>query len=180
MRPGLEFTFEGEGDDAPGHYPGDVRITLCAEPHPRFFWAGNDLATQVTISLASALLGGVVGEVMSINKQIISLSVPSGMIVRPGAVFRIKGEGLPLSQDPRQRGDLFVRMNVDFPLTLELSLEDKDQVRRNLSHVTVGINTIHHATGAEVQKLSVDVEPAMEQEFGHGYPIAHPMLCAQQ
>jgi DnaJ-class molecular chaperone len=198
MRPGIEFIFENEGDDAPGHIPGDVRVTLCAEPHTRFFWAGDDLATQTTIPIAAALLGGQLGQVQSITGEVIRLVVPDGAVVYPAAVLRVRGEGLPISTDPGRRGDLFVRLLVDFPRTLVLSPEDRETLRQILAPqlppggVDDGapVAVAGAATDSEGTALAggdggaglVDreLEPATDQDFGRGYPIVHPMVCAQQ
>jgi DnaJ family protein A protein 2 len=191
MRPGIEFIFENEGDDAPGHIPGDVRVTLCAEPHVRFFWAGDDLATQTMVPIAAALLGGHLGQVQSITGEAIRLAVPEGAVVYPAAVLRVRGEGLPLSTDPSRRGDLFVRLLVDFPRMLVLSSEDREALRRILApqlppggvdDTATTAAAAAAATAGDEGTVLVDreLEPATDQDFGRGYPIVHPMVCAQQ
>jgi DnaJ-class molecular chaperone len=52
MRPGTQFVFECEGDDATGCIPGDVCVILKLEPHERFLCAGSDLATDYMVSNA--------------------------------------------------------------------------------------------------------------------------------
>jgi DnaJ-class molecular chaperone len=195
MRPGIMFVFENEGDDAPGHIPGDVRVTLCAEPHARFFWAGDNLATQAMVPIAAALLGGHLGQVQSITGEEIMLVVPDGAVVYTFAVLRVRGEGLPLSTDPGRRGDLFVRLLVDFPRTLVLGSDDREALRRILepqlppdsvddsAYLAVeGAATATAVAGSnkDADLVGRELEPATDQDFGRGYPIVHPMVCAQQ
>ena len=193
MRPGIEFIFENEGDDAPGHIPGDVRVTLCAEPHACFFCAGDDLATQAMVPISAALLGGQLGQVQSITGEAIRLVVPEGAVVYPSAVLRVRGEGLPLSTDPSRRGDLFVRLLVDFPRMLVLGPEDREALRRILAPqippsngdvddtatTAVAAGTVAAGEGG-AGLVDRELEPATDQDFGRGYPIIHPMVCAQQ
>ena len=52
----------------------------------------------------------------------LSLSVPSGS--QGGQTFRLKGKGLPKLKNPKQFGDLYVRLQLQVPKTL--SDEEKD------------------------------------------------------
>ena len=81
MRPGIEFIFENEGDDAPGHVPGDVRVTLVAEPHVRFIWAGDDLATQVR-----QFMHTVMAKICIRSARMMFACVISSQSVRPPAL----------------------------------------------------------------------------------------------
>lgn len=54
---GAQLTYELEGDQHPGQVPGDVIFTLQTVPHPRYSREGNDLRTQVHLTLKEALLG---------------------------------------------------------------------------------------------------------------------------
>ena len=69
MRPGTQFIFECEGDDAVGCVPGDVCVILKLEPHDRFLCAGSDLATEHTMTLADALTGAAIGPIHTVTGQ---------------------------------------------------------------------------------------------------------------
>lgn len=67
MRPGTQFIFECEGDDATGCVPGDVCVILKLEPHERFLCSGSDLATDYTMTLADVLTGTPIGPIHTVT-----------------------------------------------------------------------------------------------------------------
>lgn len=44
-----------------------------------------------------------------------TMPVPCSDVIKPGAIRRLRGEGLPLPKSPSQRGDLLVEFQVQFP-----------------------------------------------------------------
>ena len=59
MSDGQEQRFTAEGEPHMDGEPGDLRLRIQTSPHPQFERRGDDLYTNVTISLADAL-GGMV------------------------------------------------------------------------------------------------------------------------
>ena len=57
MRDGQEQRFVGEGEPHIDGEPGDLRLVISTTPHPRFERRGDDLYTNVTVSLTDALIG---------------------------------------------------------------------------------------------------------------------------
>lgn len=97
--------------------PGGADILLGIEvlPDARFERKGDDLYTDITIDLYTAVLGGKA-----------AVSTPSGNVMltitpgtQPGQVFRLSGQGMPrLSSKPLSYGDLYARAQVQLPRTL--------------------------------------------------------------
>ena len=57
MQDGQEQKFTAEGEPHMDGEPGDLRLRIKTSPHPFFERRGDDLYTNVTISLADALAG---------------------------------------------------------------------------------------------------------------------------
>jgi curved DNA-binding protein len=93
---------------------GDLFLVIQVADDPRFERKGNDLYSEVTIDVYTAVLGGEV-TVPTISGNIV-LTVPPG--TQPGRTFRISGRGMPHLRAPDKRGDLYVRVNVQIPRNL--------------------------------------------------------------
>ena len=57
MHDGQEQRFTAEGEPHMDGEPGDLRLRIQTTPHPHFERRGDDLYTNVTISLVDALAG---------------------------------------------------------------------------------------------------------------------------
>ena len=124
---GTKVRFESKGDERPGSRPGDIVFVIDEKPHDRFKREGNNLVHVAKVSLAEALCGPTV-EVETLDHRKLSVSV-SG-VATPTATKVVKGEGMPLSKDPKVKGDLHVRFDVRFPS--KLGDEEMAMVRRAL------------------------------------------------
>ena len=124
---GTKVRFEGKGDERPGSRPGDIVFVIDEKPHERFKREGNNLVYTAKVGLADALCGPTV-QVETLDKR--QLTVPVSGIATPTAVKIVKGEGMPLSKDPKSKGDLHVRFEIRFPK--KLGDEEKAMVRKAL------------------------------------------------
>ncbi|MEO0327242.1 MAG: DnaJ C-terminal domain-containing protein [Pseudomonadota bacterium] len=113
---GQVVRLKGQGKSAPGHAPGDLRITLVMKSDSQFERRGNDLRTEVKVPLQMAVAGGKL-TVETVDGKL-SLNIPAR--TNSGKVFRLKGKGLP--QKGGGFGDLLVFTIV------ELSETDFDQL----------------------------------------------------
>ncbi len=93
---------------------GDVYLVLEVAEDPVFERDGNDLHTQVTVDLFTAVLGGEV-EVKTMSGNVL-LTIPGG--TQPDQVFRIAGRGMPQLKRPEVNGDLYVRVKIRIPRQL--------------------------------------------------------------
>lgn len=114
MKDEQKITFRGEGDQQPDVEAGDVIIVLQQKTHESFQRNGNDLYMPLTISLTEALCGFVYVLKHLDGRHILIKSKP-GEVITPGSVKGIKGEGMPIYRNPFEKGNLYVKFNIEFP-----------------------------------------------------------------
>ena len=109
---GIRVANEGE-PGRNGGPRGDLYCYVRIKPHEFLHRDGNDLIAVVPISFTQATLGATI-DVPSLNgtKQ---LKIPPG--TQYGAVFRIKGQGLPDIRSHRT-GDQLVQVTIETPTKL--------------------------------------------------------------
>ncbi|CAH1788009.1 unnamed protein product [Owenia fusiformis] len=132
MRDGQEYPFVSEGEPHIDGEPGDLRFQIKQLPHKKFERRGDDLYTNVTISLQDALTG--------FDMKIKHLDGHKVHIVRekitwPGARIRKKSEGMPNFENNNVKGTLIITFDIDFPKG-ELSDEDKEGLKKILDQST--------------------------------------------
>lgn len=97
------------------HWPNgqrsDLYLVIEVLPDPRFERKDDDLYTEVTIDLYTAVLGGQV-TVPTLGGDVI-LTIPPG--TQPGQIFRLSGRGMPNLRNPQKHGDLYVKVKVELP-----------------------------------------------------------------
>ncbi|MDH5613374.1 MAG: J domain-containing protein [Gammaproteobacteria bacterium] len=98
--------------EAPGG--GDLYLKVEVEKDSRFERKNNNLHTETSVDVFTALLGGE-AKVQTIDGNI-SLSIPAG--TQPEQVFRLSGRGMPNLRSPQSKGDLYVRVKVKIPKNL--------------------------------------------------------------
>ena len=111
---GTRLRVPGEGEPgANGGPTGDLYVVLEVKEHSFFERRGADLYCTIPVSIAQAALGAEL-TVPGLNGEE-KLKIPEG--TQGGAVFRIKGHGLP---DPRGggKGDLYYHVRVITPSKL--------------------------------------------------------------
>lgn len=112
----------GEADEYPGKTTGDIILNYTCQPHAVFTRKGNDLYTTFKIPLVDALCGFSKNVVKHLDGRVINVSTPKGKVIKPNDFVKIAGEGMPIKQDKRKwfssgpsNGDLYVKMEVEFP-----------------------------------------------------------------
>ncbi|HSV86709.1 MAG TPA: J domain-containing protein [Levilinea sp.] len=111
---GTRVRMAGAAPSGLGGQPGDLYLVLEVTPDPRFERNGDDLTTDVTIDLYSAVLGGQVN--VATPGGDVLLTIPAG--TQPGQAFRLAGRGMPKLRNPKEHGDLLVRVKVRIPRNL--------------------------------------------------------------
>ncbi len=107
-----------KGQGAPGAAgPGDALIEIGLRPHPVFRREGDALVMDLPVSLPDAVLGGKADA--PTPEGPVSLTIPKHS--NSGQRLRLKGRGLYDSQG--RRGDLFARLIVTLPETIDADLE---------------------------------------------------------
>lgn len=107
---GTRVRLSGKGEKGRGQ-AGDLYLKVQVSPDPIYDRKGDNLYTEVSTDLYTAVLGGEV-EVDTLSGSVI-LTIPPGS--QPGQRFRLKGKGMPLLRNPSKHGDLIVSLDVTIP-----------------------------------------------------------------
>ncbi|XP_029385845.1 dnaJ homolog subfamily B member 11 [Echeneis naucrates] len=133
VRDEMEYPFIGEGEPHIDGEPGDLRFRIKVLKHPVFERRGDDLYTNVTISLVEALVGF---EMDIVHLDGHKVHIVRDKITKPGARMWKKGEGLPNFDNINIRGSLIITFDVEFPQT-QLDDQQKDGIRNLLKQGSV-------------------------------------------
>jgi molecular chaperone DnaJ len=109
---GSNLRVRGEGE-AGTSSRGDLYVVIEVAEHPLFARQGNDILTEIKISLSKAVLGGEV--VVPTLDGRVDMKIPAG--TQSGKVFRLRQKGLP-DVHSRDVGDELVRVAVEIPSRL--------------------------------------------------------------
>jgi curved DNA-binding protein len=122
VKSGSKVRLRGQGaPGASGGQSGDLFLNIKVLTHPLFKREGDNLRTSVPVGLYDAILGGEV-DVATINKRV-KLKIPPE--TDNGKIFRLNGLGMPNLRNPKNFGDLLVR--VDLKLPKKLSRDEKQR-----------------------------------------------------
>ena len=115
---GQVIRMTGLGEAISGGGPGDLYVKVHVHADKKFRKEGFNLVTDLPIKVSDALLGA--------EYSIDTLDGPTTINVPPlqsvDEILRIKGKGVPMERG--RRGDLLIRVRVEFPH--KLSREAKD------------------------------------------------------
>ena len=111
---GAKLAVRGKG--APGDHggpAGDLIVTVRVSPHPWLRREGDDLVTDLPVSIAEATLGATVR--VPLLEGSVQLKVPAG--VRSGQRLRVKGKGIcPAKGAP---GDFLASVMIEAPKAVD-------------------------------------------------------------
>ncbi len=111
---GQALTLSGEGEPGKKGGPdGDLLIYIHVKPHKYLRRDGVDMYLDMTISYATAALGGDL-EVPTLDGKI-KYKIPEG--TQSGTTFRLKDKGFKHLRTAR-RGDMFITTNIEVPKKL--------------------------------------------------------------
>lgn len=133
VRDGMEYPFIGEGEPHVDGEPGDLRFRIKVVKHPIFERRGDDLYTNVTISLVESLVGFEM-DITHLDGHKVHIS--RDKITRPGAKLWKKGEGLPNFDNNNIKGSLIITFDVDFPKE-QLTEEAREGIKQLLKQGSV-------------------------------------------
>ncbi len=109
---GSNLRVRGEGEAGTAGR-GDLYVVIEVRPHSVFARQGNDILTEINISLSKAVLGSEV-EVSTLDGKV-EMKIPAG--TQSGKIFRLREKGIP-DVHARGIGDELVRVTVDIPVKL--------------------------------------------------------------
>jgi len=112
MTDGQEYPFPNEGEPHIDGEPGDLIFTIREMKHAKFERRGDDLFTNITISLLDAL-NGFQMEIEHLDGH--KVHIAREKVTWPGAKIRKKNEGMPNYNDNTAKGELVITFDIDFP-----------------------------------------------------------------
>ena len=122
---GSRIRIAGQGrPNRAGDNKGDLYLVVKVLPHKIFKRKGDDLYTEASVPLVTAMLGGE-ARLVTLNGNLI-LKVPPE--TQNGKVFRLAGKGMP-RLGSENRGDMFANVKVVLPTKLT---EEEKQVFEKL------------------------------------------------
>lgn len=115
---GTKITFPGKGNQQWNQLPTDLVFAIDERPHHMYRREGNDLVTDVRLTLTEAL--GTVIVLPTLDGRELAVDVGGGQeeeapMVRPGYELVVPMEGMPIAREPSRRGSLRIRFDVMFP-----------------------------------------------------------------
>ena len=114
VKDGSRIRIAGEGVlGRAGGSKGDLYLVAKVLPHKLFERKGDDVYAEVSVPLATAILGGEVG-LATLNGNL-SLKIPPE--TQNGKVFRLAGKGMP-QLGSANHGNLFAKVKVVLPTNL--------------------------------------------------------------
>jgi len=127
---GMKLRFQGHGDrSVPNQPPGDLYVTVIINDHPVFQRHGPHLHTNLKIDAITAMLGHN-QDFKSIDNTQLQISVPAG--AQAGSMLRVQGHGMPAHNNARQRGDLYIHLEIETPINLTAQQQDLLRQVQNL------------------------------------------------
>jgi DnaJ-class molecular chaperone len=115
---GQVLRLKGKGNRGVGAgEPGDALVEIRVRPHPLFKREGDDILSEVPVTIDEAVLGAKV-EVATIGGRV-QLTIPKG--TSSGRVLRLKGKGVK-SPGKTEPGDQLVTVRIVLPDTIDDSL----------------------------------------------------------
>ncbi len=114
---GMQVRLTGEGNvGTGGGASGNLYVMVSVEPHKRFRRDGYDLVYELPLNVVQAALGDDV-EIVTLSGDVETVKIPPG--TQPGAIFKMKGRGVPLINGGSRRGDLVMPVKVEVPTGLD-------------------------------------------------------------
>lgn len=119
LKPGITHgqVLKLKGKGSPGHNggpAGDLFLEIKIAAHPFLERKGDDLFSEIHVSLYNAILGGK-AEVKTMT-GVISIDIPAG--TQNDKVLRLRGKGMPKYAQSDAFGDLYLTIKVDLPVNL--------------------------------------------------------------
>lgn len=115
---GQMIRMTGAGEAVAGGAPGDLYIKVHVEAHIRFRKEGLNLVTDLPIKVTDALLGAEYK--LETLDGAVTVKVPPLRLA--DEILRVKGKGVPM--EGGRRGDLLIRVKVEFPQKLSKKAKD--------------------------------------------------------
>jgi len=109
---GTRYKFRGLGKQISSGEVGDFIFQLKESKNDTFYREGNDIVMKKSIPISKAL-GGCEVDVCTLDDKQFTIKINS--IIKPGFRYFIKGEGMSIDFDWKNRGALVIEFQIEFP-----------------------------------------------------------------
>nr|GEW09253.1 DnaJ homolog subfamily B member 1 [Tanacetum cinerariifolium] len=124
LRKGTKVTFPEKGNQEPGIIAADLIFIIDEKPHEVFKREGNDLIINQEIPLLEALTGKTLDLTTLDGRNIL---IPVTEIVKPGYELIVPNEGMPISKEPRKKGNLIIKFDVSSLEEVDMTMQAMKQ-----------------------------------------------------
>jgi DnaJ family protein B protein 4 len=128
FKEGTKFTYEQKGDDyGDGVIPSDIICELVQVPHQKFTRCGDDLETNIKLTLKEALCG-FSKKIQMLNDEYTTVSLDQ--LSDLNHIHKIKGNGMPKRKNGHAvgHGDLIIKYEVTIPKLTSVQKEELDKI----------------------------------------------------
>lgn len=109
---GMVLRFRGSGSMGKnGGGSGDLYIEISVESDDRFERRGNDIYSNLSINIPTAVLGDQID--VETVEGVFRLKIPAG--TQSGTIFKLKDKGAPIVGREGEKGDHYVKVNIHIP-----------------------------------------------------------------
>lgn len=170
MKHGQKIVFHNEGNQSVDcNEAGDVICMLAMEPHEYFQRSGNNLVISHKINLTEALCGFSF-PVKHLDGRDLLLHCAPGEVITKETIKAVPNEGMPIYRNPFEKGNLFVRFEIEYPAKYSLSNEQLKQLETLLPARPSFVMPV----GEQVEEVNwFDFDPEHQDEqrgqFGESY-----------
>ncbi|KAJ3155890.1 hypothetical protein HDU89_005448 [Geranomyces variabilis] len=131
---GTKIKFAGEGDADPRTGAAqDLEFVIQQKPHATFTREGDTLRAPLTVSLLESLTGFSKTITLLDGSPLVVEGAKGVKPAAPGSEIVFKGKGMPISKQPGKFGDLIVKIEVKYPVTVNEAT--KEGLRKVLANV---------------------------------------------
>ena len=128
MEDGDQIKFLGCSDEAPNAETGDLIVVLHLLKNDRFIRKNDNLLMIKKISLSEALLGCQFTFDHLDGRKIVVTSEPN-QVITPHSVKIIQREGMPKRGNQFEKGDLYIKFDIEFPKSEQITNELKEALK---------------------------------------------------
>ncbi|XP_065913503.1 dnaJ homolog subfamily A member 2-like isoform X2 [Dysidea avara] len=161
MKNEQKIPFRNQADQMLDMEAGDVIVLLQITDHPDFKREGNDLFMTKKITLVEALCGFTM-YITHLDKRVLQVNCPQGMVIEPLCVRGIKEEGLPVYRHPDVKGNLYITFEIEFPENGQLTEQSIVELEKIFKRKHTSVDPEDNFE--EVDMIDIDLTKATNED----------------
>jgi len=164
MHPGQKVVFYGDGEQMPQGEAGDIIVVLTEKQveGERFTRKGHDLIYEHTLSLVEALTGFEF-QIKHLDDRILVVVSEPNSVLKPDEIKLLPGEGMPHHKQPFEKGQLYIKFNIEFPKPEEIGSR-KEQLLTVLPRPPTVPRPVEEHEVVVVQSIDLQQQQQQQQQ----------------